>query len=123
MEWVYILLIGFLYAASLYMILRRSLVKLILGILLLTQAANLTVFIAAGLNRGGPALIEVGSKVLDPQRADPLPQALILTAIVIGFGVSAFALVLIKRIFQTTQSEDIDSFNQTDHIGHKAQDT
>ena len=116
MEWGYLLLIGSLYAAALYMILRRSLVKLLLGILLLTQAANLTVFIASGISRGPPPLIPPEMQVLPQGHVDPLPQALILTAIVIGFGVCAFALVLIKRIFQTTESEDIDAFNQTDRI-------
>jgi multicomponent Na+:H+ antiporter subunit C len=46
--------------------------------------------------------------------ADPLPQALILTAIVIGFGVLAFALVLVKRVYQTVGTDDIDEMASTE---------
>ncbi|NUM69010.1 NADH-quinone oxidoreductase subunit K, partial [candidate division KSB1 bacterium] len=46
--------------------------------------------------------------------ADPLPQALILTAIVIGFGVQAFALVLLKRAYQTVGTDDLDEMKSTD---------
>jgi multicomponent Na+:H+ antiporter subunit C len=46
--------------------------------------------------------------------ADPLPQALILTAIVIGFGVQAFALVLIKRAYQAVGTDDLDKITETD---------
>ena len=114
MEWVYAFLIGGLYATAVYMMLRRSLVKLIIGILLLGQATNLLVFVSGGLSRGHSPVIEPGAESLVAPYADPLPQALILTAIVIGFGVSAFALVLVKRAFRITRSEDLDAFSTTD---------
>lgn len=114
MEWVYALLIGGLYAMALYMLLRRSLVKLIIGILLLSQATNLLVFVAGGMSRGRPPLLGADTQTLAAPYADPLPQALILTAIVIGFGVLAFALVLVKRAFRIIRSDDFDAFNSTD---------
>jgi len=107
-------IIGGLYAAGLYMMLRRSIVKLIFGIVLLGQAANLLIFTLGRLTRGRPALIPVGATSLAEPFADPLPQALILTSIVIGFGVQAFAVILIKRAYQTVGTDDLDQMRTTD---------
>jgi len=106
--------IGGLYALGLYLMMRRSIVKLILGIALLGHAANLLIFTAAGLRRGALPLIPQGRQVLGEPHADPLPQALVLTAIVISFGVQAFALVLLKRAQQTVGTDDMDQMRSTD---------
>ncbi|MGH9791813.1 MAG: Na+/H+ antiporter subunit C [Candidatus Acidiferrales bacterium] len=106
--------IGGLYAAGIYLMLRRSIVKLIIGLALLSNAANLLIFTAAGLRRGRPPLVPQGAAVLAAPYADPLPQALILTAIVIGFGVLAFAVVLVHRAWQTIGTDDLDRMNTTD---------
>src|SRR5690606_5615032 len=102
------------YALGLYLMMRRSIVKLILGIALLGHAANLLIFTAAGLRRGALPLIPQGRQVLGEPHADPLPQALVLTAIVISFGVQAFALVLLKRAQQTVGTDDMDQMRSTD---------
>ncbi|MCQ3930875.1 MAG: Na+/H+ antiporter subunit C [Chloroflexi bacterium] len=109
MEVVLAIVIGVLYATGVYMILRRSLVKLILGLVLLGHASNLFIFTVGRLTRSAPPIIPEGDKVLLPPYSDPLPQALILTAIVIGFGVQAFAIVLLKRTYQTVKTDDFDS--------------
>lgn len=96
------------------MMLRRSLVKLILGLALLGNAANLLIFTAGGLTRAEPPLVPPGAAQPTGPFADPLPQAMILTAIVIGFGVLAFALVLAYRAYQTVGSEDLDAMKGTD---------
>lgn len=106
--------IGILYAAGIYMILRRSIVKLVIGLVLLGHAANLFIFTVGGLTRGEPAFIQEGAKHASASVADPLPQALILTAIVIGFGVQAFAMVLIKRTYQTIGNDDLNRMISTD---------
>lgn len=111
METLLAIVIGGLYAAGLYMMLRRSIVKVVLGLVLIGHAANLLIFTSGRLVRGRPPLIEEGTKVLEAPYADPLPQALILTAIVIGFGVQAFAIVLIRRAYQAVQSDDMDTMN------------
>jgi multicomponent Na+:H+ antiporter subunit C len=108
MEAVLAVAIGVLYATGLYLIMRRSLVRLILGLALMGHAANLLIFTVGRLVRSDPPLIAEGAEKLVPPYADPLPQALILTAIVIGFGVQAFAVVLIKRAFKITDMQDID---------------
>ena len=114
METVLAFVVGGLYAAGLYLVLRRRLAQLIIGIVLLTNAANLLIFTAAGLVRARPPLVEEGMQTTEGLVADPLPQALILTAIVIGFGVLAFALVLAYRVYQTLGTDDLDAMRSTD---------
>ena len=114
MEIVLAFVIGGLYAAGIYMLLRRSLVKLLIGLGLLSHAANLLIFTAAGLTRARPPVIAADATALTPPFADPLPQALILTAIVIGFGVTAFALVLTYRAYKTVGADDVDRMRKTD---------
>ncbi|MFO8004059.1 Na+/H+ antiporter subunit C [Thioalkalivibrio sp.] len=114
MEIVMAFVVGGLYAAAIYMMLRRSIVKLVIGLVLLSNAANLLIFTAAGLTRGAPPLINVGDTLPPGISADPLAQALILTAIVIGFGVLAFAVVLIHRAFEVVGVDDMDKMKDTD---------
>jgi multicomponent Na+:H+ antiporter subunit C len=111
------LIIGSLYAAGLYMMLRRNIVKLIIGLALLSHAANLLIFVAGpvhGLVRASPPIIEAGATALQAPHADPVPQALILTAIVISFAVLAFALVLLHRTYQLIGTDDLDEMRTTE---------
>lgn len=114
MQILYAVLIGALFGAGMYMLLRRSLLKIIIGLLLMSHAANLLIFAAGGLTRGAAALIGKDETQLTGVYADPLPQALILTAIVIGFGVIAFALVLVHRVFTDLETDDTDDLKMTD---------
>ena len=107
--------VGVLYATAIYLILRRSIVKLVIGLVLLSNAANLLIFTSSGLTRYAPPLIPEGADaVLNGTVADPLAQALILTAIVIGFGVLAFAVVLIHRAYEVVKADDMDQMKDTD---------
>lgn len=108
MEVVLPFVIGVLYAAGLYMLLRRGSVKLLLGLMLLGYATNLLIFAAGGLVRGNPIIIPPGAQTAPTPAPDPVPQALVLTAIVIGFGIQAFALVLFKQLYQAVGSVDLD---------------
>ncbi len=119
MEILLAITVGALYAAGFYMILRRSLVKVIIGLALLGHAANLFLFTVGGLTRGPTPLISESGELPAGAHADPLPQALILTAIVIGFGLQAFALVLFKKVYQTVGSDDLDELKATE-FGSKA---
>lgn len=107
--------VGGLYAAGLYMMMRRSIVKLIIGLVLLGHAANLLIFTAGGLVRARVPLVPEGAQAPVPPFADPLPQALILTAIVIGFGVVAFTVVLIHRYYEFVVYDDIEALKASDH--------
>ena len=106
--------IGVLYAAGLYLVMRRSMIRLVLGLALLAHAANLMIFTVGGLVRGGTPIVPPGQEALTPPFPDPTPEALVLTAIVIGFAVQAFALVLVKRAHQETSTDDMDSLRSTD---------
>jgi multicomponent Na+:H+ antiporter subunit C len=81
---------------------------LVLGLVLLSHGANLLIFTAGGLTRAQPPVVPPGATTPPVPAADPLPQALILTAIVISFGVLAFALVLFHRAYQTIGTDDPD---------------
>ena len=106
--------VGTLYAAGLYMMLRRSIMKLIVGLALLGHAANLLIFTAARPGALPAPLVPAGSAGPLGPVADPLPQALVLTAIVIGFGVIGFAVALIRRAHQAAGTDDIDQLRETE---------
>ncbi len=114
MDIVLAFVIGILFACALYLMMRRSMIKVVIGLALLSQAANLLIFTAAGLHRGDPPLIPEGALVPIAPHADPLPQALVLTAIVIGFGVLAFTLVLFQRVYMIIGTDDLDQMRSTD---------
>jgi multicomponent Na+:H+ antiporter subunit C len=105
---------GVLFSAAIYLMLRRSVLKLALGLSLLANAANLVIFVAAGITRGVPPLVEEGATAPPSGAADPLPQAMVLTAIVIGFAVLAFTLTLMHRVYQEGGSDDVDDLSEAD---------
>jgi multicomponent Na+:H+ antiporter subunit C len=113
-ETILAFVVGGLYAAGLYMMMQRSIVKLILGLAILSHAANLLIFTAGRLVRAAAPIVPEGLSAPPGPVADPLPQALILTAIVISFGVLAFAVVLVRGSFLATQAEDLDQMRATD---------
>jgi len=108
MEVLLALTSGVLYAAGVYLILRRRLAQLIIGLGLLSNGTNLLIFTAGGLTRARPPVIPEGASTLVAPYADPVPQALVLTAIVIGFGLTAFSLVLAHRVHTTAGTDDVD---------------
>lgn len=113
MEVVFAVMVGLLFAAGLYGLLRRSMVRMIVGMILLSQAVNLLVFFSGGLKKGKPVFVpESGEALLGS--ADPIPQALVLTAIVIGFGLTAFMIVLFQRVFASEKSDDTGRLFHTD---------
>jgi multicomponent Na+:H+ antiporter subunit C len=104
---------GVLYAAGIYLMLRRRLAQLIIGLGLLSNGTNLLIFTAGSLTRAQPPIVPAGGVPLVEPYADPVPQALILTAIVIGFGVLAFALVMAHRVHAAAGSDDVDDIGRT----------
>jgi len=108
------IIVGILYTAGVYLLLRRSFVKLILGIIFISNATNLLIFMAAGMTQGEPAFVYEEGTGLNQQLADPLPQALVLTAIVIGFGIVAFILALKYKYYKNTGTYDMDQVKQTE---------
>lgn len=102
------LVVGGLFAAGLYLMMQRELLHVLVGLSLIGHGANMAIFVAAGARVAAPPLVPEGLTAPPAGHADPLPQALILTAIVIGFGVLGFALALARRSADTTGSDDLD---------------
>lgn len=94
MEPLLALTFGVLLGASVYLMLSKSLIRVILGLIVLGNAANLSIFTAGRIFGTSPPLVPDGATALLDGAANPLPQALVLTAIVISFGLTAFVLVL-----------------------------
>ncbi|MFD2698360.1 Na+/H+ antiporter subunit C [Mesonia sediminis] len=111
MEFLLAIMTGVLYAAGLYMMLRRSLVKLIIGLIIIGNGANLLIFLLGRITKGAPPIIPGDTKFFADIYADPVPQALILTAIVISFGLQSFAIILVKRAYQVVKTDDLDEMN------------
>jgi len=101
------LLIGVLFTCATYLILQKNFVKILFGFVVLSNAANLLVLSMSGRPDGKEApIVDATGRAM----VDPLPQALILTAIVIGFGVTAYLVLLLYRIFldhNTTNAGDL----------------
>ncbi|MBX3019477.1 MAG: NADH-quinone oxidoreductase subunit K [Bdellovibrionaceae bacterium] len=96
LQFVFALTVGFLFAAGLWLMMRKNFVKIVVGFTLLGHAVNLTVFSSGGLVATNAPLIAAGETTLATGSADPLPQALVLTAIVIGFAAQIFLIVLMR---------------------------
>ncbi|MGD8710219.1 MAG: Na+/H+ antiporter subunit C [Ectothiorhodospiraceae bacterium] len=103
---------GLLIACGLFLMLERHLLRFVFGLILLSNGVNLAIFTAGRVTRGIPPLIAPDSTLPAPGYANPLPQALILTAIVIGFGLLVFTLVLVVRACRSAGSADVDAMRE-----------
>jgi multicomponent Na+:H+ antiporter subunit C len=99
MEVLLAALVGLLVAAGAWLMMAGTLVRFLFGLVLLSNAANLAIFAAGRLTYAAPPLIAEGALAPAGLVGNALPQALILTAIVIGFGLFAFALALSFRAY------------------------
>lgn len=108
-------LVMVLASAAVYLCLSRRFLRILLGFLLLSNAANLTVLSVSGDPTGKRSAIRGAGGTLLPS-VDPLPQALILTAIVIGFSVAAYLTVLLYRIYVDTDSATMAGVDSTPKI-------
>lgn len=99
--------IGVTVAAGIFLALSRDLLRAVIGVSLIGTAANLVLFVTSRPGETAPPVVRLGQSVLD-NAANPLPQALVLTAIVIGFSLTCFSLILVLAIAQRTGSRDSD---------------
>ncbi|MGD6777816.1 MULTISPECIES: Na(+)/H(+) antiporter subunit C [Bacillaceae] len=104
MEIIMTIVAGILVATATYLMLSRSILRIIIGTALLSHGAHLLLLTMGGLKRGAAPLLGQEADAY----TDPLPQALILTAIVIAFGVTSFILVLAYRAYQELKTDDMD---------------
>ncbi|WP_078544271.1 Na(+)/H(+) antiporter subunit C [Litchfieldia alkalitelluris] len=110
MEILMSIMVGILFTAATYLMLSKSLLRIIVGTGLLSHGAHLLLLTMGGLKTGAAPLL--GEKAA--AYTDPLPQALILTAIVISFGVTSFFLVLAYRSYQELGTDNMDNLRGTD---------
>ena len=108
MEIAFSMVTGLLVACGAYLMMTGHILRFLFGLVLLGNAANLAIFVAGRLTRAAPPLIPDGLVTPAGQVANALPQALVLTAIVIGFGLLAFAIALIYRTYQAIGTLESD---------------
>ena len=101
--------IGVMMAGGIYLVLRPRSFDVVLGLTLISYAVNLFIFSMGRLTVGGAPIVTEGSADRLPTLADPLPQALVLTAIVIGFAMTALLLVLAVRQHAAGGNDLIDA--------------
>ena len=103
-------------ACALYMILSRNLVKMLLGFSMLATGVNLLLFLAGRIGSRQPPIIGTGEKALG-ESADPITQALILTAIVIGFALTVMLAALVLRAWRSAHSVDARKVDAAETMG------
>lgn len=113
MEIVLSLAIGVLCGSGVWLVLRPRTYQVIVGLCLLSYGVNLFIFSMGGLRAGAPAILSKGGPVDAAAYADPVPQALVLTAIVISFATTALFLVVLIAS---------RGFTGTDHVDGKDDD-
>jgi multicomponent Na+:H+ antiporter subunit C len=113
METLMIILIGVLVSVATYFVLSRNVTRVILGTALLSHAVHLLILTIGEVKKGEAPLL--GNQTADGPYTDALPQALILTAIVISFAVTAFVLVLAFRTYKTNGTDDLEQLRGDEH--------
>jgi multicomponent Na+:H+ antiporter subunit C len=100
------ILIGAMFAIATYLLLKKNFIHILFGFVILSNGANLFILAMSGDpgDRQPPVIIENSGPVVDP-----IPQALVLTAIVIGFGLTVYLIMLLYRIFLDTGNTDAES--------------
>ncbi|WP_284140471.1 MULTISPECIES: Na(+)/H(+) antiporter subunit C [unclassified Virgibacillus] len=104
MEFIVIVLAGILFATAIYNLLQKQMLRIIIGTVLLSHGAHLMILTMGKLKRGKPPILEEGVA----NYTDPLPQALILTSIVISFGITSLLLVLAYRTAKTNNTDNME---------------
>ncbi|WP_203426123.1 Na+/H+ antiporter subunit C [Sinorhizobium sp. BG8] len=117
MELLFVILIGIFFSAAVYLMLSKFLVRVLLGVVVLGNAVNLLLFTTGRILREVPPIIPDGHDVPAGITANALPQALILTAIVISFSFFAFLLVLVYRAYQDLGTDNANEMRVAEPKG------
>ncbi len=113
-EWALAASVTVVAAAGLYLACSRDLISVIVGLALLGSAVNLFVFAAGGLGQSAPPLIAAGAAGPSSMLANPVPQALVLTAVVIGFAFACFGIALALALAAHDGRADADALDQAE---------
>jgi len=106
---------GVLLAAAVYLLLSHNLMRIVLGLLLLSNGVNLSLYVAGRMGRVIPPILQEG-QAASTAMANPLPQALILTAIVISFALMLFTAVLFERAYRALATLDTNSMREVEPV-------
>ncbi|MBB4051087.1 multicomponent Na+:H+ antiporter subunit C [Devosia subaequoris] len=109
MEYILAALVGLFIAIGTYLLLSRSVIRMLIGLTIFSNGVLLLIFTAGRLTQEVAPIVPQGLDVPEGAIANPLPQALILTAIVIGFSMFAFLLVLAFRAYQSLDADNTDT--------------
>jgi len=115
MIWGVVFALGAVIMAGVYLALSRDLIRCLIGLALLGNGINLLLYTSGRLKSTVPPVIPTGQTVL-VDAANPLPQALVLTAIVISFALLCFSLVLAVRLVQRTRSDDVLTLREAEPL-------
>lgn len=115
-----VILMGVMYAVGIYVMLERSLTRVLIGFLLVGNATNILIFLMSGGSGRPPLVTETAA---DADIVDPVPQVLMLTAIVINFGITAFLLALIYRSWWLAQLGEEGDTLPDEHRGETQAET
>ncbi|MCZ4089926.1 MULTISPECIES: Na+/H+ antiporter subunit C [Sinorhizobium] len=116
MEAWFALLVGIFFTVAVYLMLSKFIIRVLLGVAVLGNAVNLLIFTGGRLTRDVPPVITAGADALDGPAANALPQALILTAIVISFSFFAFLLVLAWRAYEDLSTDNTDEMRVAEPV-------
>ncbi len=109
---VFSITIGLLFMAGVYLILKHDLIRVVGGMVLISNAANLFI-LGAAISRGDAPILPLGLESND-KVSDPVVQALVLTAVVISFGVSALLLAIVYRVYLSHRTVDLEELSDLD---------
>lgn len=117
MHLIFAFAISLVAGCSVYLILSRHIVRIVLGVAMLGAAINLVIFYAGRIHSAAPAVMRASETTLPTDAANALPQALVLTAIVIGFALTAFFAALALQAFRSLGSVDTRDMDAAERLG------
>lgn len=111
-----VIVIVVIMTAGVYLLLERSLTRVIIGVIMISNAINLLFIVASGAAGGAPIV----GRTPDDEMSDPLPQAMVLTAIVITLGVTAFLLTMAHRSWQLNKHDEVQDDLEDRRVARRA---
>ena len=103
--------------AAIYLLLSRHALRIVIGLMLLGNAVNFIILLSGRITSTIPAVVPIGEQIIE-NPANPLPQALILTAIVIGFALTCFSVVLMIKLIKKLGTDDINQWREAEPLNN-----
>ncbi|MGV6989716.1 NADH-quinone oxidoreductase subunit K [Testudinibacter sp. P80/BLE/0925] len=106
--------------AAIYLLLSRHALRIVIGLMLLGNAVNFIILLSGRVSSTVPAVVPPGEQLI-ANSANPLPQALILTAIVIGFALTCFSVVLMIKLIRRLNTDDVNAWREAEPLNNDAE--